>query len=67
MANEGVTADIISAMFTAMLCSLQFVAIYLSILLRNNGRYFRILVETRLLEQAAASVVVFLNHNMNII
>ena len=49
MANEGVTADIISAMFTAMLCSLQFVAIYLSTLLRNNGRYFRNLVETRLL------------------
>jgi len=35
----------------------RFVATYLSILMRNNGRYIGNLLETRLLQQVAASFV----------
>jgi len=49
LANEGDTADIICAMVAAMDAHHRFVATYLSIVLRNNGRYFGNLLEMRLL------------------
>jgi len=50
LANEGDTADITAPWFQQCNAHHRFVATYLSISLRNNGRYFGNLLETRLLK-----------------
>jgi len=57
LANEGATADISSALVTAMLCSpLLCHYLYISILLRNSGCYFGNLLEKRLLLASCSMV-----------